>query len=279
MSILLPYPPGEPARLTDALAEPPADLPRGDDLDRSLEDHGKRLERLQARLGAEGKRALLVVLQGRDASGKDGTIRRVFAGLNPAQCSVTSFKRPSVAELRHDYLWRVHQAVPARGTIGVFNRSHYEDVIAARVHGLVPEPVWQRRFEHLNGFETMLNDEGVVIRKFLLHVSKSEQRRRFEERLRDPEKNWKFEVGDLAERALWDRYTEAYEEVLRRCSTVRAPWYVVPADRNKPRDLLILEVLVETLEEMNPQYPQPDPEVLKAVRAARGQKPPAAEMI
>jgi PPK2 family polyphosphate:nucleotide phosphotransferase len=214
-------------------------------------------------LAAEGGRALLVVLQGRDAAGKDGAIRRIFTGVNPAYCTITSFKPPVGAELRHDYLWRVHQALPARGTIGVFNRSHYEDVLAARVHRLVPESVWARRFDHLNDFERMVAEEGTVIRKFLLHVSREEQRKRLQERISDPRKNWKFDAGDLAERALWDAYTGAYEEVLQRCSTSCAPWYVVPADHNKARDYLMLAVLVQTLEEMNPQYPKADPEVIQ----------------
>lgn len=257
-----PHFPDTPIRLSDASAKPPADLPRGDALDDALETLSKRLSKLQLALAAENSRAVLVVLQGRDASGKDGTIRRVFSGLNPAFCTVTSFRRPAGEEARHDYLWRVHHAAPARGTIGVFNRSHYEDVLAVRVHDLVPRQVWEKRFDHLNDFERLLSDEGTVVRKFFLHVSREEQRERLEERLKDPSKNWKFDERDLAERGLWDRYTEAYQDVLRRCSTAHAPWYVVPADQNKPRDYLVLDVLVRTLEEMNPQYPNADPALL-----------------
>ncbi len=231
--ILRPHPPGAPLRLDDAMATPPAGMPRHDALAKELAGLQQRLESLQAALGAEARRSLLVVLQGRDASGKDGAVRRVFGGLNPALCSVISFKRPSSLELRHDYLWRVHQAVPARGTIGVFNRSHYEDVIAVRVHRLVAESVWRKRFDQLNAFEAMLSEEGVVIRKFFLHVSKDEQRRRLEERLSDPAKNWKVAPEDLGERKLWDEYSAAYEEALQRCSTVQAPWYVVPATRTR----------------------------------------------
>jgi PPK2 family polyphosphate:nucleotide phosphotransferase len=260
--LLQPQPFGVPVRLDDALAAPPAGLPHKDKLDEAHRALTERLEQLQAALGAEAQRALLVVLQGRDASGKDGTIRRVFGGLNPAFCSVTSFKRPTVTELQHDYLWRVHHVVPARGTIGLFNRSHYEDVIAVRVHRLAAEAVWRRRFDHINAFERMLSDEGIVIRKFFLHISKEEQRQRLEERLDNPAKNWKFQRGDLEERERWDDYTAAYEEVLERCSTDYAPWYVVPADKNKPRDYLVGEVLVRTLELMNPQYPPADPDVL-----------------
>jgi PPK2 family polyphosphate:nucleotide phosphotransferase len=261
--LLQAHPPGTAIRLTDALAAPPAGLPAKDVLERETEALTERLEALQAALGAEARRSVLVVLQGRDASGKDGVIRRVFRGLNPALCSVVSFKRPSPLELSHDYLWRVHHAIPARGSIGIFNRSHYEDVLAVRVHRLVPEVVWRKRFEHLNAFEAMLADEGVVIRKFLLHISREEQRRRLEERVSDPTKNWKFAAADLAERSLWDEYTAAYEEILERCSTAHAPWYLVPADRNKPRDYLVAEALVRTLEVMNPQYPPADPDVLR----------------
>ncbi len=251
-----------PVHLTDEQAAARPDIPRKDALDPAMDDLAKRLDQLQRALGAENRRALLVVFQGRDAAGKDGTIRRVFRGLNPSYCTVTSFKRPAGPEVRHDYLWRVHQALPPKGCIGVFNRSHYEDVLAARIHRLVPEAVWSKRFDHLNDFERMLSDEGTVIRKFFLHVSREKQRERLEERLQDPSKNWKFEAADLEERALWDQYTEAYEDVLSRCSTARAPWFVVPADHNKVRDYLVLEVLVQTLEEMNPEFPRADPEVL-----------------
>jgi len=257
------HPQGTRPRLTDALASPPDGLPPKGAIDDALDAHAARIAALQAALGAEGKRALLVVLQGRDACGKDGTVRRVFGGLNPAYSSVTSFKRPTTTELHHDYLWRIHQALPARGTIGVFNRSHYEDVLAVRVHRLVPEAVWRRRYAQLNEFERMLVEEGTEIRKFFLHVSKGEQLKRLEERLDDPAKSWKFEAADLKERALWDEYTAAYEEMLEQCSTPWAPWYLVPADRNKPREFLVGEVVLEALERMDPKYPAPDPEVLR----------------
>ena len=263
MPILHPHSPDTRPRLTDAHAAPPADLPSKDALDAALEKHAVRLAALQAALGAEGTRALLIVLQGRDACGKDGTIRRVFAGLNPALASVSSFKRPTPLELRHDYLWRVHQALPPRGSIGIFNRSHYEEVLTVRVHGLVPEATWRRRYQHINEFERMLADEGTTILKLFLHISKEEQRKRLEERLDDPTKNWKFEAADLRERALWDDYTAAYEEMLERCSTAWAPWYVVPSDRNKARDFLVGDVVLAALEAMNPRYPTADPEVLK----------------
>lgn len=258
-----PHPPDTPIRLDDAMAAPPADVPSGEALDDALEKLSRKLSKLHLALAAENTRAVLVVLQGRDACGKDGTIRRVFTGLNPAFCTVTSFKRPAGEEIRHDYLWRVHQAAPGRGSIGVFNRSHYEDVLAVRVHRLVPRAVWERRFDHINQFERLLSDEGTVVRKFFLHVSRDEQRERLEERLKDPSKNWKFDERDLQERGLWDEYTDAYQDVLARCSTQSAPWYVVPADRNKARDYLVLDLLVRTLEEMDPQYPRADPALLE----------------
>ncbi len=260
--MLAPHPDGVRARLTDGLAEPPPGLPGKKAIDGELDAVGDAIEALQAALGAEQLRSLLVVLQGRDACGKDGTTRRVFSRINPALCTVTNFKQPSETELRHDYLWRVHQAIPPRGMIGIFNRSHYEDVLTVRVHGLVPEPVWKKRFRQINEFESMLADEGVVIRKFFLHVSKDEQRKRLEERLDDPAKNWKFQPGDLGERALWDNYTEAYEDLLELTSPARNPWYIVPSDKNRARDLLVAQVVLRTLQEMNPQYPAADPAVL-----------------
>lgn len=254
--MLSPHPPDALPDISDAAARPGADPVA------KLSDLTDRLDSLQAALGAEAKRAVLIILQGRDACGKDGTVRRVFGTLNPAYCTVTSFKRPTPKELSHDYLWRAHQVVPPRGTIGIFNRSHYEDVLAVRVHGLQPEAVWRRRYRQINEFERMLAEEGVVIRKFFLHISKDEQRRRLEDRLSDPAKNWKFETGDLAERARWDDYTAAYQDMLQQCSTDRAPWFIVPADKNKFRDCALAEVVVQTLEVMSPQYPAADPAVL-----------------
>jgi PPK2 family polyphosphate:nucleotide phosphotransferase len=248
--------------LDDQAALPPAGLAKNGDLDRAVAEMRHRIEELQLALGAEQRRALLIVLQGRDASGKDGVIKKVFGDLNPTYCQVNSFKRPTPLELRHDFLWRAHQLVPPAGVIGIFNRSHYEDVLVVRVHNLVPESAWSRRYQHINDFERMLVDHGVTILKFHLHVSREEQREQLEERLTDPTKNWKFEVGDLKERARWDEYTVAYEEMLRRCSPEWAPWYLVPGDKKSPRDFLIAEVVVETLERMAPRYPPADPEVL-----------------
>lgn len=220
----------------------------------------------QVALYAESKQALLVVFQGRDAAGKDGLTRKVFGPVNSQGCVVNTFKRPTVYELARDYLWRVHQVVPPKGTIGIFNRSHYEDVLVVRVHELVPKAVWSKRYDQINDFERMLSENGVTIVKFFLHISREEQKDRLLERLHDPLKNWKFEVGDLDERKRWDDYTEAYEDVLEKTSTAWAPWYLVPADRKKTRDLLVAQVVSSTLERMAPAFPRVDPEVMKIAR-------------
>jgi PPK2 family polyphosphate:nucleotide phosphotransferase len=260
-----PIKPGTRPKLTDALAIADT-VPHGADAERLLAPLLERLPALQSALYAESKRAVLVILQGRDASGKDGVTRKVFSGLNPQGCDVSNFKSPTVYELARDYLWRVHQVVPAKGMIGVFNRSHYEDVLVVRVHELVPKAIWSKRYEQINAFEKMLSENGVTILKFFLHISQDEQRERLVERLRDPLKNWKFSVGDLEERKRWDEYTEAYEDALERCGTEWAPWYLVPADRRKARDLLVAQAVVETLEALNPQFPRVDPDVLKIAR-------------
>lgn len=212
---------------------------------------------LQAKLYAEGKQKLLVIFQAMDAGGKDGTTRSVFEGANPQGVEVTSFKRPTEQELAHDFLWRVHKTVPASGMIGVFNRSHYEDVLVVRVHNIVPETVWQPRYEMINDFEKMLTASGTRIIKFFLHISKNEQKRRFQERLDDPAKRWKFDPADLEKRKVWNGYEKAFEDMLEKCSTRESPWYVVPADQNWYRDLVVASVILETLKEMNPQFPTP----------------------
>jgi PPK2 family polyphosphate:nucleotide phosphotransferase len=270
---LKPIKPGRRVKITDKTAVDP-DAPRGEEAEARIGPLLDRLCELQAALYAESKRALLVVLQGRDASGKDGLTRKVFGPLNVQGCVVSNFKRPTDYELARDYLWRVHQAVPPKGTIGIFNRSHYEDVLVVRVHKLVPKEAWSRRYKQINNFERMLTENGVVILKFFLHTSRAEQKERLLERLHDPLKNWKFQVGDLDERKLWDDYTRAYADVLKKCSTKWAPWYLVPADRNKTRDLLVAEVIVATLERMNPKFPKVDPEVM---RIARGWEKEAGE--
>ncbi len=225
----------------------------------------ERLSELQYRLYAESRRALLVVLQGIDAGGKDGTVRHVMSGLNPQGVSVTSFKVPEGAEKRHDYLWRVHQAVPEWGQIGIFNRSHYEDVLVVRVHNLVPKAVWSKRYRQINDFERMLSENGVVILKFLLYISKEEQAERFRLRLEDKTRTWKFSPADPKERVYWDQYIEAYEEALRKCATRWAPWYVIPANKKWFRNLAVSQVIVDALERMNLKYPKPAAE-LSAVK-------------
>lgn len=229
----------------------------------------EQLAGLQEAFHADGRHALLLVLQGRDASGKDGVIRTVYGAFNPTGVRVAAFGPPTPLELRHDFLWRVHQVVPPRGMIGVFNRSHYEDVLAVRVRGLAPETVWCARFEQINAFEQMLSQNGVVIRKCFLHVSRDEQRERLQARLDDPRKNWKFRLEDLDDRARWDDYTEAYRDVLTRCSTPAAPWYVVPSDSKAVRNYLIARMLTETLEALHPSYPPMHPDVRDAARDFR----------
>jgi PPK2 family polyphosphate:nucleotide phosphotransferase len=218
----------------------------------------ERLAVLHNRLYAEATRSVLLVLQGMDASGKDGTIRSVFTGLNPQGCRVSSFKAPSTTELAHDYLWHVHAVCPVRGEIGIFNRSHYEDIVAVRVRKLAPADVWRRRYQHIRAFEKQLTDEGTCIVKVFLHLSKDVQRARLQERLDDPEKRWKFRAGDLDDRALWDDFTAAYEDALRETSTDWAPWYVVPADHNWSRNLAVAELLVAALERLHPKLPDPE---------------------
>ena len=218
----------------------------------------KAIDALQDRLYAEGARSLLVVLQGIDTSGKDGTVRGVFDKCGPLGVRVTPFGRPTDIELAHDYLWRIHAAVPRRGHIGVFNRSHYEDVLVARVRNLAPADAIEQRYEQINAFEKHLVENGTTILKFMLHISKDEQRERLQARLDDPAKHWKFNPSDLEDRKLWDDYQRAYELVLDRCSTPEAPWRVVPADKKWRRNAIIASVVHQTLEQMNPQYPEAD---------------------
>jgi PPK2 family polyphosphate:nucleotide phosphotransferase len=233
-----------------------------DEAKAELERVKLRLDTLQYRLAAEDRRSVLLVLQAMDAAGKDGTIRSILSGMNPAGVDVVSFKAPGGPETAHDYLWRVHAAAPARGRIGVFNRSHYEDVLVVRVKNLVPPAVWKRRFDHINSFERMLVDEGTTIVKCFLHVSKDEQRQRLQARVDDPEKQWKFRAGDLDDRALWNEYQRAYEDTIRRTSTAHAPWHVVPADRNWVRNLAVAKLLLHTLEGLRPTLPPADPGVV-----------------
>jgi PPK2 family polyphosphate:nucleotide phosphotransferase len=252
-------PPGRPADL--AKRDPSGRLGLGDKqagLVR-LTEQVAELSMLSNRLWAEAQRSLLLVLQGLDASGKDGTIRHVFTGVNPQGCRVHSFKPPAGVELVHDYLWRIHAACPARGELGIFNRSHYEDVVTVRVRKLAPERVWKQRPAHIREFERMLADEGTTLVKVFLNVSRKEQGKRLEERLDNPEKVWKFRRDDLENRARFDDYIAAYDEVLTETSTEWAPWYVVPADRNWIRNLAVAELLVASLRTIDPQLPSADP--------------------
>jgi PPK2 family polyphosphate:nucleotide phosphotransferase len=214
-----------------------------------------RLEELQELLYAEGKHKLLVVFQAMDTAGKDSSIRHIFDRTNPQGVRVASFKKPSSEELGHDYLWRVHKHTPGAGQITIFNRSHYEDVLVVRVHDIVPKARWSKRYKHIRHFEELLADEGTTILKFFLHISKDEQKERLQDRLDQHHKHWKFARGDLAERKLWDNYMEAYEAAISETSTKSAPWFVIPANRKWYRNLIISEILVDTLEGLNMKYP------------------------
>ena len=220
----------------------------------------KELAILQQKLYAEHKHKVLIILQAMDTGGKDGTIRAIFEEVNPQGVKVANFKVPSTLELDHDYLWRVHQKVPAKGEIVIFNRSHYEDVLVVRVHELVPKEVWKKRYDHINAFEKMLTDEGTTILKFYLHIDKDEQKERFMERLTDPHKQWKFNPNDLEERKLWEQYQKAYQDMLNKTSTAWAPWYTIPANRNWYRDLCISSIIVDTLRSFKMEYPDPIPD-------------------
>lgn len=224
-----------------------------------------RLEVLQENLYAHGRERLLVVLQATDTGGKDGTIRAVFDGTNPQGVHVASFKKPTADELAHDYLWRIHKHIPAKGEITIFNRSHYEDVLIVRVREFVPESVWRPRYEHIRNFEAMLGDEGVSIVKIFLHISKDEQRQRLQDRIDTPAKHWKFEFGDLEERKLWGDYQAAFGDMVVETSTPSAPWYVIPADRKWFRNLLISQILVSTLEQIAADTFPPNPELAGVV--------------
>jgi PPK2 family polyphosphate:nucleotide phosphotransferase len=228
--------------------------------DHARDATGEQLERLsdlQDRLWAQAKHAVLIVLQGIDASGKDGAIRRVMSAFNPQGCRVSSFKVPTAEEAAHDFLWRIHKQVPGKGEIGVFNRSHYEEVLVVRVHELVPRDVWQGRYELINDFEETLTETGTTVVKFFLHISRDEQRERLQERYDNPHKRWKFSPGDLEERKLWDDYMAAYEDVLSKTSTADTPWYVIPSNRNWFRDLAISTIVADTIGDLKPQYPEP----------------------
>jgi PPK2 family polyphosphate:nucleotide phosphotransferase len=221
-----------------------------------LDEYRAKLEELQYKLYADGRFAVLVVLQGIDAGGKDGTCRHVISAFNPQGCTVTSFKAPSSDELKHDYLWRIHKEVPPRGSVGVFNRSHYEDVLVVRVDKLAPKEVWSRRYDQINRFERMLTENNVHVVKCFLQISAEEQKKRFEERLNDPSKQWKFSTEDLAKRKQWDDYRSAFEDALTKCSTECAPWHVIPANKKWFRNLAVAQLLVTELSRLPLRYPE-----------------------
>jgi PPK2 family polyphosphate:nucleotide phosphotransferase len=231
--------------------------------DKAFKKRLDRLRELQQLLYADRSYALLIILQAMDAGGKDGTIRHVMSGVNPQGCKVTAFKVPTPEERAHDFLWRVHEAVPERGDIGIFNRSHYEDVLIVRVHRMVPKDVWSKRYGQINDFEQMLSANGVKILKFFLHIGKEEQKRRFQARILDPTRNWKISLADFEERRYWDDYMKAYEDALRKCSTDEAPWHVIPADHKWFRNYLVAETMVQALEDMKLKYPPPSVDISK----------------
>ena len=260
--VLVPVRLGQAPDLSDTEAKRPLGLPDREALKALTEEAREKLGELQDVFYADRRFALLVVVQGRDASGKDGVLRNGFGACNPQGVQVTGFKVPTELERSHDFLWRVHAAVPPRGLIGIFNRSHYEDVLVVRVHKLAPLDVWKQRFDQINEFEKMLAVNNVIILKFFLHISRDEQREQLTERLEDPTKNWKFRAGDLEDRKLWKEYTKAYEDALSKCSTKWAPWYVVPANDKRARNYLVTKTIVDKLESLKLKYPPAPSEVL-----------------
>lgn len=217
----------------------------------------KRMSELQYRLYAERKNGLLIVFQGIDTSGKDSTIRHVISAFNPQSCAVKAFKEPTTEDLSHDFLWRIHKRAPSKGEIVVFNRSHYEDIIQPRVHKTIHKSIWSQRYEHINAFERCLSDNSIKIIKFFLHISKEEQRKRLEERMNDPSKQWKASESDITERKFWNNYTVAYQDIINRCSNLWAPWYIIPANKKWFRNLVVALIIVDTLERMKPKFPKP----------------------
>ncbi len=249
--------PGQKVELKDHDPDDKGKFPGGkQDAEPRLADLIQKLDVLQELLYAEHKHKILVVLQALDTGGKDGTIRAVFDGINPQGVHVASFKAPTLEEQDHDFLWRVHSQVPGKGEIVIFNRSHYEDVLVVRVHKLLPEDIWRKRYEEINHFEQMLALEGTTILKFYLNLSKDEQKERLQERLDDPKKRWKFNPADLKERALWDDYISAYQDAINETSTEWAPWYVIPANHNWVRNLAVASVIVQALEDLKMKYPE-----------------------
>jgi PPK2 family polyphosphate:nucleotide phosphotransferase len=250
---------GQSVHLADYDPDDTGDYHDKHEASQQLKDNRHRMLELQDVLYAEHKHALLIILQAMDAGGKDGTIRHVMRGVNPQGVQVTSFKVPTPEELDHDYLWRIHRHTPPRGMIGIFNRSHYEDVLIVRVNELVPESVWKKRYDQINAFERLLADSGVTILKFFLHISKAEQKERFMDRLTQPDKQWKFSTGDLPVREKWGQYMAVYEDAIARCNTEWAPWHIVPANKKWYRNLVISNTIVEAMENLDMRYPEPEP--------------------
>ena len=244
-----------------------------------LKDNIKKMVELQAKLYAQDKYAMLIIFQAMDAAGKDGTIKHVMSGLNPQGTQVYSFKQPSKTELDHGYLWRINKALPEKGRIGIFNRSHYEDVLVVRVHDLISDQItplkfrnkniWKQRFQQINNFEKYLYENGIIILKFFLHISKDEQKKRFLKRIDDPAKNWKFSEGDIKERAYWENYQKAYQEAISETSKTYAPWFIIPADKKWFTRLVVSEIIVYEMEKLEPDYPKLTGEQLNKLRKAK----------
>lgn len=247
--------PGHKIRLSKINPDDTGRITKDKALDRFVELREK-VSLLQERLYAEHKRSLLIVFQALDTGGKDGAIKNLCSGLNPAGIRISAFKVPTQPELDHDYLWRVHKVTPDKGMIGIWNRSHYEDVLVTRVHKLIEKKVWKARYDQINSFEQILTENGTTIVKFMLHISKDEQKRRLQARLGTAEKQWKFNLADLKERTLWDDYEKAYEDAINCCSTDHAPWYIVPANHKWARNLGVVEVVLRTLKKMDPRFPK-----------------------
>jgi PPK2 family polyphosphate:nucleotide phosphotransferase len=250
--------PGRPVRLSQLDADATGDYRSKDQAEKRLEKLRDKFASLQEKLYAEAKQSLLIIFQAMDTGGKDGAIKHLFKGINPSGLHITSFKVPTPEELRHDFLWRIHKAAPSKGMIGVWNRSHYEDVLIVRVKNLVEKKIWEARYEQINDFEKLLAENGVTLIKFYLHISNDQQKKRLQARLDDPEKIWKFNPGDLPERALWREYQAAYQDAINRCTTPYARWHIAPSNQKWARNVAVMEAVVGALEKMAPQFPEPD---------------------
>jgi PPK2 family polyphosphate:nucleotide phosphotransferase len=259
--------PGQTVHLNEIDPDETAGLKKKKDAKDKLKENRERMADLQYKLYAENRQSLLIVLQAMDAGGKDGTVNHVMAPLNPQGCRVVGFKKPSDEEREHDFLWRIHRAAPRRGEIVIFNRSHYEDVLVVRVHELVDQSVWEKRYERINQFEALLRDHDTRVLKFYLHISADEQLKRFKKRLDRPEKHWKISESDYLERKYWDDYIAAFEDALGRCSTKHAPWFVIPANHKWFRNFAVSQIVTETMEDMNMQLPKPTVDIEQIRRA------------